>query len=215
MITIKSFTFNDFQENTYVLHDETLEAVVIDPGCSNAREEKILLDYITNLNLNVVRLLNTHCHIDHIFGNNLIHSRCNVKLEVHENEIQMLAFLKPMCALWNIPEPIQPEAHPTLKHGGEIIFGNNNKLEIIFAPGHSPGSVCFYCAKEHFIISGDVLFKEGIGRTDLPKGNHKDLLKSIRENLLTLPNETVVYSGHGESTNIGYEKQNNQYLINF
>ncbi len=212
MITIKYFTFNDFQENTYILHDETLEAVVIDPGCSNAREEKMLLDYITTNKLKVVRLLNTHCHIDHVFGNYLIHEKFNVKLEVHENEIQMLKFIKPACAMWNISEPLQPEAHTTLANGGIVNFGNNNVLEIIFAPGHSPGSVCFYCASEHFIISGDVLFKDSIGRTDLPKGNHKDLLKSIRENLFTLPNNTVVYSGHGEPTSIGYEKINNPFF---
>ncbi len=212
MITIKYFTFNDFQENTYILHDETLEAIVIDPGCSNAREEKILLSYIADNNLKVVRLLNTHCHIDHVFGNYLIHEKFDVKLEVHQNEIEMLKFIKPACAMWHITEPLQPEANTTLVHGETIIFGNNNVLEIIFTPGHSPGSVCFYSAKENFIVSGDVLFKGSIGRTDLPKGNHKDLLKSIRENLFTLPDDTKVFSGHGEPTLIGYERHNNPFF---
>jgi glyoxylase-like metal-dependent hydrolase (beta-lactamase superfamily II) len=211
MLQIKSFIFSPIQENTYILYNEQHECIIIDPGCYFDDEKEILKNFITLHQLKPVYLLNTHCHLDHVFGNKFIHETYQLTLHLHENEKQVLAFAPTSGLMYNMPFDNYTGEFILLKKGDKIILGKDELL-VIEAPGHSPGSICFYCTAQHFIISGDVLFQRSIGRTDLPGGNHQTLLHSIQQNLFVLPEQTVVYSGHGPSTTIGEEKRLNPYL---
>lgn len=208
---IKSFTFNPFQENTYILYDETKECVIIDPGCNAINEQNQLQAFIELKGLKPVRLLNTHCHLDHIFGNHWVAKTYGLNVEANEKEVPMLSYAEQAAAMYGVPLQASPAIHTFLSEKDVLTFGNQ-KLTILFTPGHSPGSICFYHKESHSIIAGDVLFRESIGRTDLPMGNHEDLLRSIKTKLFTLPKETKVYCGHGVSTSIGYEIENNPFF---
>ncbi len=211
MITLHSFTFNPFQENTYVLADETGECVIIDPGCSNAQEQSKLALYITEQKLKPVKLLNTHCHIDHILGNKFVADTYQLELEMHQKDLQTLAAGKVSADIFGIPYEESPSPTKFLEEGDVISFGNST-LDIVFTPGHSTGSICFISRADKLVIGGDVLFYQSIGRTDLPGGNHQQLLTSIRTKLFTLPADFKVYPGHGPATTIGFEKENNPFL---
>ncbi len=211
MITIQAFTFNPFQENTYLLFDETHECAIIDPGCCNAAERKVLRDFIENKKLKPVKLLNTHAHIDHILGNKFIADSYGLELEMNEKDLKTLASGAISAAIFAIDYEESPQPKVFLNEGDSVYFGKTS-LEIVFTPGHSMGSICFYNRNDKFIIGGDVLFYQSIGRTDLPGGNHAQLLTSIRTKLFTLPDDFTVYSGHGPSTTIGFEKLNNPFL---
>jgi hydroxyacylglutathione hydrolase len=211
MVTVKIFVFSAVQENTYVLYNETKQAIIIDPGCYSNYEKQTLKDFISNEGLEVVHLLNTHCHLDHVFGNKYVHETFGVELHLHPLEERLLQFAPQSGEAWGMPfENYQGPLH-FINEGEEIKLGKD-VLEIILAPGHSPGSICFYCKEQNFIIGGDVLFKESIGRTDLPLGDHQTLLNSIAKKMFTLPYETIVYPGHGPSTTIGWEKEHNPFL---
>ena len=211
MVNIKLFPFNPFYENTYVLSDETGECVIIDPGCHDSEEEQELKSYIEKKNLRPVKLLNTHCHIDHVFGNPFVSENWKLQLEINPLDLKVLESFPLVCQMYGFNGKIQPEPIMTLLEGKQVKFGNT-VLEIFFTPGHSPGSVCFYHAEQKFLIGGDVLFQGSIGRTDLPLGDHDTLLKSIREKLFVLPDDVVVYSGHGSPTKIGIEKKTNPFV---
>lgn len=211
MIYIQRFTFNPFQENTYLLYNEEGEAFIIDPGCSNTKEEKELENFIHTKNLKPTRLIQTHCHLDHILGNHFVHKTYNLTPEAHAHEKQVLDMAPRASELWGVPYLESPEISHFLDEKSEIKLGND-VLKAIFAPGHSPGSLCFYSESQGFIIAGDVLFYGSIGRTDLPGGNHEQLLKSIRNGLFVLPDSVKVYPGHGPETSIGFEKLNNPFL---
>lgn len=211
MIKVEHFTFNPLAENTYVLSNEKDEALIIDPGCYFTEEEKMLQNYITTKRLKPLLLLNTHCHLDHVFGNNWVHKTYGLELHLHQGEVVVLETAPASGNLYGLGFTNYKGPLHFLKEGDEIIFGDN-KLEVLFTPGHSPASVCFYCKAQHFIIGGDVLFHESIGRFDLPGGNEELLYKSIRENLYVLPDETIVYPGHGEPTTIGHEKKFNPFV---
>lgn len=211
MIAIKIFTFNAFQENSYVLFDETKQCVIIDPGCSNKEEQNELDKFISDNSLQPVRLLNTHCHIDHILGNYYVSKKYNLDLEIHKADIPTLNLGTISSQMWNVPYTTSPDPSSFLDETDVVKFGNS-ELTIFFTPGHSPGSICFYSENDAFVIGGDVLFYGSIGRTDLPGGNHEQLLTSIRTKLFILPENTIVYSGHGPKTNIGFEKSNNPFL---
>jgi len=208
---IQHFTFNPFQENTYLLINEKKECIIIDPGCYFEEERKQLQNYIEKEGLKVTRLLNTHCHIDHVLGNKLVVTTYGVGLEIHPLEKLLLDRSPEIGKMYNIPFDPSPEPVRFLEEGEKITFGDD-ELEILLTPGHSPGSVCFYSAAGKFVIGGDVLFFQSIGRTDLPGGSHQTLLNSIREKLFVLPDDVTVYPGHGQSTTIGYEKQHNPFL---
>ena len=208
---LKYFTFNPFQENTYILFDETNEAVIIDPGCYDAEEKKILFDFIKSEKLNPVRLLNTHCHIDHVLGNKFVSDAFGLKPEIHPIELPLLKAVAQYGANYGIFAEPSPEPLTTLEENKTIQFGTT-VLTMIFSPGHSPGSICFYNEATKILIGGDVLFRMSIGRTDLPGGDMDTLLKSIREKLFTLPGDVVVYPGHGPSTTIAFEQLNNPFL---
>lgn len=212
MTKVQCFTFNPFQENTYVVYDETKECVIFDPGNINVKEDKILSAFIENEQLNVVQLINTHCHLDHVFGNQYVVEKYKVEFSMHKGEVPVLNSFIPTCQLYGIPIKV-PSPNPTkfIEHQDVISFGNTQMIALM-TPGHSPASLSFYCEASGFIISGDVLFRESIGRTDLPGGNFDTLVNSINTHLFTLPNQTIVYSGHGPTTTIGYEKENNPFL---
>ena len=210
-MTVTSFTFNAFAENTYVLHDETGECVIIDPGCYDKIERTTLTDFIQSNKLQVVKLLNTHCHIDHVFGNKFVVDTYQVPFLIHEADLPTLQSVPVYAPAYGFPQydPAQPTDF--LQQGEAVTFGNT-ELQILFTPGHAPGHVVFYNAAAKVCIGGDVLFQRSIGRTDLPGGNFETLLHSIRTQLFTLPDEVRVYPGHGSSTTIGEEKKFNPFL---
>ncbi len=211
MISIQSFVFGPFQENTYILYDETKECVIIDPGCYDNRERSILSDFIVSNNLKPVKLLNTHCHLDHVFGNGFIAEKYKLELEINKNDQVVLDSYLTMAKMYNLNAEASPKPSHYIDEGDIIKFGNS-KLEIVFTPGHSPGSITFYNQEEKFMIAGDVLFHGSIGRSDLPGGNHETLIKSIKNKLLPMGDAFKVYSGHGIATSIGFERVNNPFL---
>lgn len=210
MLHVQRFTFNPFQENTYVLYDETQEAVIIDPGCYEKEEQKGLKDFILSNKLKAKLLLNTHCHIDHVLGNDFAKQLYDVPFLIHKIEIPVLSAVKAYASNYGFPLYHEVLPDGTLEEGGNVTFGNTS-LKILFLPGHSPGHIGFYEPKEKILIAGDVLFYHSIGRTDLPGGNHDTLLSSIHQKLFVLPDEVVVHPGHGPTTTLGEEKINNPY----
>ena len=211
MLSYKIFTFNPVAENTYVLYNEAKEAIIIDPGCYFEEERKQLQEFLEKNSLKPVQLVNTHCHLDHVFGNKWIHDTYKLELFIHPNEERVLQFAPQSGEMWGMPVDNYTGPLHFLQQNQVILLGQN-EIKILLAPGHSPGSICLYCEKEGFVIGGDVLFRDSIGRTDLPGGNHNQLLQSIREQLFVLPDDVIVLPGHGEPTTIGYEKKNNPFL---
>lgn len=211
MLTIKSFEFSPIQENTYILYNEFNDCIIIDPGCYFDDEKEELIAFITDNKLTPKMLINTHCHLDHVFGNKFVAEKYALTLKLHENEKAVLAFAPTSGLMYNMPFDNYKGEFILLSAGDTISLGKD-VLKVLLVPGHSPGSLAFYCAEDKFVISGDALFKNSVGRSDLPGGNHEQLIKSIKENLLALPDDTVVYSGHGPVTIVGDEKKNNPYL---
>ncbi len=211
MFHLKSFVFSPIQENTYVLFNEERHCIIIDPGCYFDEEKNTLVEFILENKLEVKILLNTHCHLDHVFGNKFVSERFGIIPRIHPLEEKVLAFAPTSGLMYNLPFDNYTGSFIYLKEGDTIMLGND-ALKVIEAPGHSPGSICFYNEAQHFIIGGDVLFNRSIGRTDLPLGNHATLINSIRTKLFVLPDETIVYSGHGEPTTIGEEKRENPFF---
>ena len=211
-MNIKKFTFNIFQENTFIVWDKKNECIIIDPGCYENEEQHILEDFIKNNNLRPVKLINTHCHIDHILGNNFIIRKWGVDLYIHKKEIPIIKMSKETSKMYGLERYTYEDHNYKFIEEHDIVTFGNSSLDVIFTPGHSPGHISLYSKKEKFIISGDVLFQNSIGRTDLPGGDYHQLIKIIRSKLLTLDNETRVYCGHGESTTIKQEKDLNPFL---
>jgi len=211
MLQIKVLTFNAVQENTYVLYNEFKECIIVDPGCYSNEEKEALKDFIEKNGLQPKMLINTHCHLDHVFGNKYVAEAYQLTLQIHKNEEEMLQMAPASGLMFNLPFDNYTGQLIFLKEG-DIISLRDDILKVIEAPGHSPGSICFYCEKQKFIIGGDVLFYQSIGRTDLPGGNHESLIKNIKEKLFLLPDDVKVYPGHGPATTIGDEKKYNPYL---
>lgn|SRR5690606_15165527 len=211
MLHLQSFVFNAFQENTYVLYDDTKQCVIIDPGCYAAAEQQQLANFIESNELTPVKLLNTHCHIDHILGNNFVSKKFNIGLEIHEADLPTLLATTEYGHLYGFTVDPSPQPTRFIQNNETITFGNTD-LEVRFTPGHAPGHVVFIHHNERFVINGDVLFYNSIGRTDLPGGDHNTLIKSIHQELFTLPDDYIVYTGHGPSTTIGEEKKNNPFV---
>jgi len=211
MITIEKFAFSPFQVNTYILSDETRDCIIIDPGCYEEGEEKILTQYISSLNLNPVKLIYSHSHVDHIFGTNFVVKEYGLKPEIHKAGLAFHINGNEHAKMYGleIEKVIEPENF--IEEGDVIKFGNS-ELKVVYTPGHSDGSICFISEKDKFVITGDVLFRDSIGRTDFPTGDFDILMKSIHSKLFTLPDDFTVYSGHGPETSIGYEKVNNPFI---
>ena len=212
MLKIKQFTFNPVQENTYVIFNEKGACTIIDPGCYFDNEYKELTDFIDRNKLVPKCLLNTHCHLDHIFGNKRIAELYGLKVQMHPSEKKLFDYAPVSGEMWGLPFQNYEGEIIFINEGGRIMI-DNDELEIILTPGHSPGSISFYSSKGGFVVSGDVLFSSGIGRTDLPGGDFDTLISSIRNKLFILPEEVIVYSGHGPETTIGDEKRNNPFLV--
>ena len=211
MLTVQSFVFNPASENTYLVYNEKGNAVIIDPGCYFTEEERKLQSFIETKKLNVIQLINTHCHLDHVFGNKWVHKTYGLELYIHPQEKQVLDFAPQSAQRWGLAiDNYKGPIHYIDE--GDIISIDEDQFSILLTPGHSPGSISFYCEKQNFVISGDVLFKESIGRTDLPGGDFDTLITSIRTKLFTLPEATIVYNGHGSTTTIGHEIKLNPYL---
>ncbi len=211
MLTIQSFTFGPFQENTYILYNENKEAVIIDPGMYELHEFDSFFKYITDMDITPVLLLNTHTHIDHIFGNAAVVMKYKVPFAFHELDRPVFDHQKSAGAMYNLTFVESPEPDYYLQENEYVRVGND-LFKVLLAPGHSPGSVCFYHEGQMFVVSGDVLFHLSVGRSDLPGGNHETLVNSIHTQLFTLPDDVTVYSGHGPKTNIGFEKMNNPFV---
>lgn len=211
MLTVKSFTFSPIRENTYILYNEERECCIIDPGCYFPEERDELKTDIIKTGLTPVLLLNTHCHLDHVFGNKFIYDTWGLSLHIHEKEKPVLDFAPKSGIMYDLPFNNYEGPLVYLKEGNKINIGEE-EFEIRFVPGHSPGSVAFYHEAGGFIIGGDVLFNGSIGRTDLPLSDFDTLFNSIQTQFFTLPDETKVYSGHGPLTTIGYEKMNNPFV---
>lgn len=212
MIQIQSLTSNPFAENTYVLFDETKECVIIDAGCYEPHEEETLSVFISNNGLKPVKLVNTHCHIDHVFGVRYVAEKYGLGFEFHKSDMPVFESTASVAEMYSIPNvklPVEPKGF--LDEGDLVEFGQS-KLDILFVPGHAPGHIAFVSKEQKFVIGGDILFYGSIGRTDLPGGDHQTLITNIKTKLLTLGDDFTVYCGHGPETNMGFERQNNSFL---
>lgn len=211
MLSVKALIFNPLQENTYLVYNEKNNCCIIDPGCYFPEEKEELKRIIENAGLKPVLLVNTHCHLDHVFGNRFVHDAWGLPLHIHEKEKPVLDFAPQSGLEWQMPFDHYKGPLHWLREGERLQI-DADSMEILFTPGHSPGSVSFYCEPGGFIIGGDVLFDGSIGRTDLPGGNFDVLINSIQTKFFTLPDDTKVYSGHGPMTTIGFEKMNNPFV---
>lgn len=211
MLQIQYFTFNLFQEHSYIIYNENLSAIIIDPGFQHKKEEDIFINFINQKGLKPVFLINTHCHIDHVLGNEKIYALYKTPLHVHSKEKIVLEYCPQAAAMFDIDYKPYSGDLVFLKEPNTIQL-DEDVLDILELPGHSPGSLGLYCKQQSFIISGDVLFNGSIGRTDLPLGNYETLLSSIKNKFLHLPDNTHIYAGHGKPTNIKDEKKYNPFL---
>ena len=211
-MNVKSFTFNPFQENTYIVYDKTKECLIIDPGCYTDAERKELQAFIEEKELTPVKLINTHCHIDHVLGNKFASEKWDIQLYIHKEDLPVLEKVESIGKMYGL-ENYESSPYPKhfLTQGDTLTFGESS-FDILFTPGHAPGHICLYSKENNLLISGDVIFQRSIGRTDLPGGDHSTLINSIITKLFPLPNETQIFCGHGPSTNLGYEKEHNPFL---
>ncbi len=210
MLHVKTFVFNPFSENTYVVYDDSLEAVVIDPGCYEQEEKDHLDNFIKSEKLTVKYLLDTHAHIDHVLGNYHVKEKYKVPFLMHKKDEPVLKAVKAYAPNYGFINYTEALPDQFLEEGDEVIFGNS-KFSVLFVPGHAPGHIAFYNQKEKILMGGDVLFKRSVGRTDLPGGNHETLINSIHQKLFVLPDDVVVYPGHGDTTTLGEEKTSNPF----
>ena len=211
-MNVKSFTFNPFQENTYIVYDQSKDCLIIDPGCYTDAERKELKKFIEEKELKPVKLINTHCHIDHILGNKFASEQWDLELCMHKEDLPLLENAAEISKMYGLDDyEGSPYPKRFLAQGDTLTFGESS-FEILFTPGHAPGHICLYSKENNLLIAGDVIFQRSIGRTDLPGGDHSTLIDSIITQLFPLPNETQVFCGHGPSTNLGYEKEHNPFL---
>lgn len=207
---VKKFTFNPFQENTYILHAEG-EGIIVDPGCGDKDEQRELESWLEKNEVRPSRILLTHAHVDHVMGCAWLKRRYGLLPEVHRNDLFILENAQVSGAMFGVDcEPVP--APKRFIEEGEIVQLGNEHLDVLFVPGHAPGHIAFYSPSEKFILSGDVLFHRSIGRTDLPGGDMETLLESIRTKLYPLGDDITVYSGHGPETTIGEERRMNPFV---
>ena len=211
MIRVKKFVVNPLQENTYIISDETNACIFIDPGYYYEEEHDEIREYISENNLKPAKITNTHCHFDHIMGVEFVRNEFKIPFHAHAADEFWVEKAIDQGQMFGFEmQPVRPIDN-YLEEGTKIEFGSS-ELEIIHVPGHSPGHVVFYNRENNFLIAGDVLFYGSIGRSDLPGGNHQQLISNIKSKLFVLPEETKVYCGHGPETTLGFEKINNPYL---
>ncbi len=214
MLEVKRFIFNPFYENTYIIwNSKSKTAAVIDPGCIDQKEEDEIVSFIESNSLSVKYLINTHCHIDHIFGNRFIKEKYNCEYFAPQKDVFMFDLMKKQAINYGMKLKELPKPDSFISENVELELGET-KGKYLFTPGHSPGEYCIYFPSEKICITGDILFKEGIGRTDLWGGDYDELIKSIKEKLFKLPDDVKIFAGHGDSSTIGYEKAHNPFLNN-
>lgn len=211
MLKIKAFTFNPLQENTYLIYNEQKQCIIVDAGCYFKEEQQKLLNYISTNNLQPMLLLNTHAHLDHVFGIAFLKQQFHIPFVIHQLDLPMLNSFPEVSVRYGLPGENPPSPDYFIDENSDLKLGDI-AIKIIHTPGHSPGSLSFYLGDEKILISGDALFNQSIGRTDFPGGNHSTLVQSITAKLFVLPDETVVYSGHGPTTTIGDEKNFNPFV---
>ena len=211
MIEVKKFTFNPVSVNAYLLWDETREAVLIDPACYYKEEEAELSRFVLAQDLKIVHFLNTHGHFDHLMGNDFAVKTWGLTMRIHQGDEFMLGQAKQHAMMFGITMANPSSVSGLLSEGDVFAFGKS-ELKVIHVPGHSPGSVAFYSEKDKLLVVGDILFEGSVGRTDLPGGNHEQLISGIKKKLMTLDDVVRVYSGHGNETTIGWEKRTNPFL---
>lgn len=211
MIQVQSFVFNPFQENTFILFDETKEAIIVDAGCFTSNEENMLNSYLAEYKLKPVKTVNTHCHVDHIVGVNYVKNTFNIPFFASKPEEYFVASSVQQAAMFGLNLDKPPKIDSYITEGDTVGFGNSS-LKVISVPGHSAGSIALYAEEEQFIIVGDVLFDGSIGRTDLPGGDYGTLINSIKNKLMTLPGNVRVFPGHGPVTTIKKEYDTNPFL---
>lgn len=211
---IAAFTFNPFQENTYVVSGESGSAIIIDPGCYDRSEQQVLKDYIAKEGLTVKGLWNTHCHIDHVLGNAFVSETWNVPLLAHREELFTLSMARRSADMYGLEGYVDSPEPAIFVEDNQVLEVDDLSFRVIFGPGHCVGHVAFYSEEERVLMGGDILFRGSFGRTDLPGGDMETLKKTIFERIFTLPENTVVYSGHGPATTIGEEKVSN-YILQF
>lgn len=206
---VHKLTYNPFQENTYIVSDETNECIIIDPGCYTREEQDHLKVYVENEELKPVKLINTHCHIDHVLGNYFVSKHWNLELGMHEDDLTTLKNIPNYAAVYGF-EGYQLSPEPTyfLNDGDKVTFGNS-ELDVLFGPGHAPGHIALYSEDDNFVINGDILFQGSFGRVDLPGGDFQTLKRTIIDKMFNLPESMTVYCGHGPETTIGHEKRTN------
>lgn len=209
---IKRFEFNPFPVNTYVLYDETNECVIIDAGMLFDREKEELTTFLNDNDLTLKHLLNTHLHFDHVLGVPFIYEKYSIGTKAHSGDMFLIERIKEQAAMFGVPFDADNIPVDKFIDENDVIKFGDTKLDIFHVPGHSPGSLVFYSKADNCLFAGDVLFQGSIGRTDLPGGNYEELITGIREKLLILPEDVIVYSGHGPSTTIGREKKHNPFL---
>ena len=212
MLNVKKFTFNPFSENTYVVTDEFKNAVIIDPGCYYKAEQNELDSYVLKNNLKLKSILHTHSHLDHMFGTAYLADKYNLDLWICKEDLVTYQSYEKVCEVYGIPITFSPNPTPKFFDLKQLIQIDGIKFEILYVPGHSPGHVAFYNKENNFLINGDCLFENSIGRTDLPGSNHQQLIDSIKNEIFILPDETLVYCGHGNETTIKAEKSFNPFL---
>lgn len=211
MAKIKTFVLNPFQENTYIIYDDTKESIIVDAGCYTKDEQNAIVSFIEENNLTLKLMVSTHGHVDHILGNAFIKSKYNVDFAANPEDAQLIQSASTHAISYGFTIEDVPPIDINLNHGDKIRFGNTT-LKVIHTPGHSQGGICLLSEEDNFILVGDTLFRSSIGRADLPGGNFNQLIESIETRLLTLNPDLKVYTGHGEPTTIGWEKENNPFL---
>lgn len=211
MLHIHTFTFNPFQENTYLIYNDEQECWIIDPGMSNTEEEAELIHFITKNKLKPIAIINTHAHIDHILGVDAIAKQYKIPFYLCEMELPILYNAANTARMFGF-EYQGVQTKPELVKPNQILKLNQDEIHILFVPGHSPGSIALYAPQYNWVISGDALFNGSIGRTDLLLGDYNTLINSIKTELFKLPDNTALYSGHGPSSTIGHEKRHNPFL---
>ena len=211
MVKVEALVFNAFQVNTYLVSDSQGNCLVVDPAFYTPDEADYFDRYIMSQGMKVGGQVNTHCHVDHVLGVRHLRNKYGCKLRAHQNESALLNNVPMMGEVFGLQvEPLEG-IEEILNDQDEIPVGDS-LLRAIMVPGHSPGSLAFYSEEGGFVVTGDVLFQGSIGRTDLPGGDYDTLIRSIREKLLCLPPETIVYPGHGEPTSIAVEARENPFL---
>lgn len=210
-LCIKTLVYNAFQVNTYIVYDESGNTLVIDPACYTTREQEHLADFISKNNLKVSHMVNTHCHVDHVLGNEFIFQKYGIRPMIHRSGLVFFEHLVVHANTFgfDVENIVYPEEY--LEDGDEIKLGEET-INILYTPGHAEGSICLAYEKEKWIVTGDLLFFMSIGRTDLPTGSLETLLASVRNKIFIYDDTYVLYPGHGQSTTVGFERKNNPYL---